>query len=111
MTDLVRNEALFDKIAAQIEETPDRYNQGAYSSETVCGTAHCVAGWACVLSGIAPISMGAMTWFKATCLLGLKMMDDETEIFGANWMEGRPVAEVADALRAIGRGAPVKDYL
>lgn len=41
------NDALFVKVLAQIEREPKRWKQGAWK----CGTAYCMAGWVCVLSG------------------------------------------------------------
>ena len=46
------NRELADKILAKIEDEPRLYNQRQYiSDDDCCGTAHCVAGWACVLGG------------------------------------------------------------
>jgi hypothetical protein len=70
---MMRNEALFEKVAAQIEEWPDDYDQATYGKIRFqwveeategpvrfrtgngvveeCGTSACVAGWALLLSG------------------------------------------------------------
>lgn len=63
-----RNAELFEKIAAQIEETPDSYDQSYWAQwimsdgerrmtldtcvemEQSCGTAFCIAGWAIQLT-------------------------------------------------------------
>lgn len=118
----MRNEALFDKIAAQIEETPDLYNQDSWFEERSCGTAYCVAGWAAKLSGYRvyedthPIygyllvmaskdSEPALPIAEvARSLLGLD--DNEARIFNVSWMEGER-SNVPDRLRAIGRGAEI----
>jgi hypothetical protein len=44
--DLLR--ATMDEILAR----PEKHNQGAWASQTTCGTAYCFAGQACHLSGL-----------------------------------------------------------
>lgn len=48
------NIELLQKVRDKIATTPEAYNQGTYgcqSSLAPCGTAACIAGWACLLSG------------------------------------------------------------
>jgi hypothetical protein len=48
------NIELFKAIREKIATTPGAYDQSRYARETrraPCGTAACIAGWACVLSG------------------------------------------------------------
>lgn len=140
---MTRNTELFDKIAAKIEAEPQRYDQLAYYSvideeafhsapegtdaAEICGTAHCVAGWAVVLNGDAEVR--PTMWGKARCLtlkedayigggsdydfhihaerlLGLTE-DEADDLFDGHWLYGASPAVVAAALRAIGRGAPI----
>lgn len=131
-----RNSELFDKIAAQIEEEPYRYDQTGWDvaleedDDGVCGTAHCVAGWAIMLT------YGA-GWFRrygkedvpvpdgfnrdeisissvAAHLLGLDAKE-HASLFAASWApkgyhiedNPPPVGVVADTLRDIGRGGDI----
>lgn len=55
---------LFNRVAAQIEADPDHYSQPTWSRELnplvdfdrqgapLCGTAHCIGGWAVTLCGL-----------------------------------------------------------
>jgi hypothetical protein len=48
------NIELFKKIREKIATTPEAYDQSVFARRSVtapCGTAACIAGWACVLSG------------------------------------------------------------
>lgn len=48
------NIELLKAIREKIATTPEAYDQSVYArveSEAPCGTAACIAGWACVLSG------------------------------------------------------------
>lgn len=93
---MIRNRELFDKIADQIEQHPETYDQNHYR----CGTAHCVAGHAVAISGLEMSQWD--TEAAARELLGLT--DDEGDtLFNMYW---RPPAgmTVPEALRAIGRG-------
>lgn len=51
------NEDLLERCLTQIVEHPETWNQQAWGQaerpkhETECGTTHCLAGWAMVLSG------------------------------------------------------------
>lgn len=47
------------KIRDWITEHPESYNQDLWGSQTECGTKHCIAGWACVLSGVQ------LSWYYA----------------------------------------------
>lgn len=49
------NIELFKAIREKIASTPEAYDQaiwGRHEDEAPCGTACCIAGWACVLSGV-----------------------------------------------------------
>lgn len=134
MAELTRNQALFDKIAAQIEETPDRYNQGEWRNvHAECGTAYCVAGWAVELSRgeewfkeheqVTTIERvnnegaieehqerwvpGAYIEDTAITELGIEPEEADT-LFDAAWMRGQSIDVVADALREIGNGRPIR---
>lgn len=39
-------------VLAQIDATPELHDQSHWSAATSCGTAYCMAGWACALSGV-----------------------------------------------------------
>jgi len=40
------NTTLLRKVAAQIQKSPERYDQGVYCGYSYgCGTIHCIAGW------------------------------------------------------------------
>lgn len=45
------NVELLRKIAAVIQEKPAEFDISDYHTEHECGTAHCIGGWAEVLSG------------------------------------------------------------
>jgi|SRR6185503_17664585 len=52
------NIELFKKIREKIAATPEAYDQETYGrreEEAPCGTAACIAGWACVLSDRVPL--------------------------------------------------------
>ena len=120
-----RNRELFEKIAAQIEETPDRWNQSHWATDSECGTVMCVAGWAAELTcGLIEIespwgndktmlapaarderhaALGFDTYGRE--VLGLTA-DEADEMFYGSWdeMEEMDVHEAAEFLRAFGRG-------
>lgn len=52
------NKELMRKILTQVEENPEQHDQSQWSAQTRCGTAFCVAGWACFLSGYEPVFPG-----------------------------------------------------
>jgi hypothetical protein len=45
------NTGLLRAVLAHIDAHPELHDQRAFDTRTECGTAHCVAGWACLLSG------------------------------------------------------------
>lgn len=44
------NLPLLRAVLAQIDATPERWNQGYWATKTDCGTAYCIAGWAVHIS-------------------------------------------------------------
>ncbi len=48
---LIPNIPLFRQVLAQIDMEPDLHEQSDWIVPTVCGTKHCLGGWALVLSG------------------------------------------------------------
>lgn len=50
----VPNLPLLRKVLAQIDQHPEEWNQQEWFTETACGTAACVAGHACLMSGDKP---------------------------------------------------------
>lgn len=48
------NAALAYRALDQIDARPELWDQGYWFTVTDCGTAGCIAGWACVLSGDKP---------------------------------------------------------
>lgn len=51
---MTRNAKLLRDVADKIEGDPHLYSQGTWGRVTPCGTAHCIAGWACELAGCEP---------------------------------------------------------
>lgn len=141
----VRNEELFYKIAAAIEERPMAWNQNAWVAylnpetgesrsevrveqlDEWCETSYCIAGWAMHLTSDKPleflqndgwgeeetidIDWKGDIFDKARNLLGLSDEEAHLLFLGGFHQSDRlmprhpeTVAEVADALRAIGRG-------
>ena len=115
---MTRNTELFDRIAAQIEAHPELYDQGTFGERTECGTAHCIAGHAVVLSG-GHRPRGRQLWNHvrikrgpvmdieecAAKLLGLGFFES-LRLFRGSWIP--PEGEsVPDALRRIGRGGAI----
>lgn len=122
------NEAMFGRIADQIEQHPDWYDQQDWDLSQ-CGTVCCIGGWAIVLAATpdkhaaarADTAEGRPRSFlfylgrrmgfhsvydAASQTLGL----DEHEaaaLFSADWRAAD--GDVPAALRAIGRGTPVAD--
>jgi hypothetical protein len=68
--------ALRVAVAAQIEQHPETWGQGAWHSE--CGTQHCVAGWTVVLAGPAGAALEVQvgTSVAAHLLLGGRVRPD-----------------------------------
>lgn len=111
-----RNQELFEKIAAQIEETPHLWDQDVFADdEGQCGTVMCVAGWAthftCGLttskkSGELVPANGKGFSEHAAEVLGLERYEASDLFFGC-WDQtfGKDPAAAAEFLRAIGRGA------
>jgi hypothetical protein len=82
------NLELLRKVLRHIDAHPEEYDQGNFAVRTECGTAYCIAGHACVMSGFrfkwhknmeqsASLACGVGADPKATELLGLT--DGEAE--------------------------------
>jgi hypothetical protein len=119
-----RNTALFEKIAAAIEEQPHLYNQRFWgldpedAEEELCDTAHCVAGWAVWLEdGVHCDDLGYVpagptdihVRDRAIELLGITY-EESSALFEESWKSGESIEDVAQALRDIGRGAPIYEF-
>lgn len=73
------NIELLQMTMEQIREHPELHDQGWFTSETDCGTAHCFAGWALKLTGhqfsngggVFTIQGLSSSWSAARNLLGL----------------------------------------
>lgn len=46
------NIELMKRVRDQITQRPETHDQNHWGRRTECGTTHCVAGWACVLSNV-----------------------------------------------------------
>jgi hypothetical protein len=92
------NVELLRKIADKIEAEPTCYNQQNY----VCGTAHCIGGWAATLGGA-----GEPNFENGQNALQLATPDAHA-LFAASWMpcEGLTVPQ---ALRAIADGSTIEE--
>ena len=44
---------LMRAVREQITKHPETHDQASWGERTECGTTHCIAGWACALSGDA----------------------------------------------------------
>jgi hypothetical protein len=114
------------KVADQIEEEPERYNQYYYVMDSPCGTQHCIAGWALVLSGKAQVEIDTYTDRAWTCIFvdletggwedpvelgreALGLNEEEAwRLFGASWKPAENMS-VPDALRKLAWGADIED--
>lgn len=121
------NEAMFGRIADQIEQHPDQYNQQDWD-KSECGTVCCIGGWALMLAATpdklaaarADTEEGTRSFllylsrrmgfhsigFAAEQILGLTT-HEALALFNGEW-EAKG-GDVPAALRAIGRGASVMD--
>lgn len=147
---------LFNQIADRIEADPESYDQDIWGYtepqrsvdyedldyrkaeilEQDCGTSHCIAGWAAVLSGYKPSITSyeeslnkfviEVDWShvkkdlepgRATCavgreVLGLSMQDADV-LFSEFWkpeqVTGDSTRDVIDALRRLADGHSVDD--
>jgi hypothetical protein len=95
------NSDLLRQIAEQIDQHPEQYNQKWFVTETECGTAYCVAGWACVIDrangGIHDFDDDM--WERAKGLLDIS--DDEAYILFENNQGPTGDLSIGDALRKI----------
>lgn len=51
----IGNLDLAHKVFAQVTKHPETHNQAEWGQKASCGTAGCLAGWACVISGDEPV--------------------------------------------------------
>lgn len=97
-SDPIPNLPLLRRVLRQIDSDPKHYNQKNWRSNTECGTAYCVGGWACVLSGetieYSPDGVMSVNGDPlrpvgpvATELLGLKYDEMPALFFGNNTRE------------------------
>lgn len=120
-TNPVRNTALFDRIADAIKFFPESYNQtdwaAAQDKSPMCGTAFCIAGhgvhetgWN-VPRGSAVIidedGRNKSISMTAAYELGLTYLEQDY-LFSGGW-KPREDLTVPQALRKIGRGAPLPE--
>lgn len=117
---LVRNSKLLRRIARQIENHPEEYNQDSWfgtTDKTACGTTACIAGWAVTLDRYNSVTglKEAKTWWehnyhKLDLLdLGAKALgltEYERKLFSGIWHPKRGLT-VPEALRAFADGAPL----
>ena len=125
----MRNAELFEKIAATIEEYPDRYDQSNWGKSIsedivgnfdICDTAYCIAGWAVTIEGVAKlVGLNDFVWAddeetrfgadtiatKARELLGIDSSEADI-LFHEHWLYGRS-SEVPEELRRIAAGARI----
>lgn len=98
--------ALMEAVADMIEAHPERYDQQQWKVETECGTAYCLAGWAC------QIALGRLPWrngVAATARDLLGLTDGERyNLFVESWKPHAGLS-VPDALRKIAGGASIAD--
>ena len=101
--------ALMLRVADEIEQHPEQYNQKDWKVPWVgggCLTAYCIGGWACHLTSNAEPAAGVEVEPVARRLLGLSY-DEADRLFDACW-EPREGLSVSDALREIAGGASVE---
>jgi hypothetical protein len=60
-------------VLAQIDATPELWDQGVWMAHTQCGTTACVAGWACLLAGADPTE--ELSWEDTYVRLGDRTED------------------------------------
>ena len=75
------NIELFEKIREKIVTTPESYDQGTFGRrdrDAPCGTAACIAGWACVLSG----AMDPETLYRTSARDPMEVQDKAAEVLG-----------------------------
>lgn len=93
---------IYDKVSAE----PEAWDQGNWGQQTECGTTYCIAGWACVLSGldvqftcapgIAAVRAGGLpVAFRAADLLNL----DEYQAYDLFYDTGNDLAEFAEKIQ------------
>src|SRR5437879_3216792 len=58
----LRGLELLDHVLKVIDAEPEHWNQAYYAVRNTCGTSHCVAGWAAVLTGLTPFDDSETQW-------------------------------------------------
>lgn len=115
----MRNTALFDQIADQIEKQPELWNQGEWEEELGCETTRCIAGWAVHFSGMFIVTESVFDDVGLNTYLGTTR-DEAERVLGITPAEGAVLFfgiddTVADAksvarwLREVGRGRDIAD--
>jgi len=115
----IRNRPLFQKIIDKIENDPHSYCQLKYKTDRNdtlggdCGSAYCIAGWACHLEGYKVHESGYINFTYEHCadvarqLLKLSMIES-LMLFAEDW-EPRQGLTVVDALKQIMNGKCVEE--
>lgn len=101
------NTTLLRKIATQIQNRPNRYNQATFCTRESCGTVHCIAGW-CLRLNRPKMSVGEFVKFEAVTHCGrvageeLGLSDDQaTYLFDSDWTPWKEGDSVPTALRKL----------
>lgn len=101
----------------KIRDFPELHNQEHFGEETECGTAHCLGGWACALSGyqFIPESFGLFRnpdtgdelggWNLARDLLGLNAKESLT-LFAP----GNTRSMLEQMVKEIANGEELRDW-
>jgi hypothetical protein len=93
--------ALLRKVQEKIRTEPEAYDQATYGRIDGCGTACCIAGWACILSG--KYSVRASAWSSVAVFYGTALGEHTYASAGAGKLLGLNAAE-ADILFASDAG-------
>jgi hypothetical protein len=82
------NIPLLRRIQHQIDKTPHLFAMAHATSETECGTAYCILGWACVLvTGAAYPEYGITVRERGTKLLDVSEAAADRLFFKDRWPE------------------------
>lgn len=78
------NVELLKKVATKLRRMrhKEHFDMDSYVGETDCGTAACIAGWACLLSGLKPEHVG---FVQGCAVLGLNDSDAKRLFFATRW--------------------------
>lgn len=105
------NIEMLNRIIAQIKAEPKLWQQDSYATETACGTAFCVAGWAAALTRPAPVVRWGMAWefkdgagklgdFVDVGMEVLGLTDDQADALFASNNTLKDIEAMRDALAA-----------